>query len=189
MTTKIITESDLLAAMRAQANDKAMGMPHAFSERDVAYVWFRLPVLPDSGDLETAVSNALSAATEGGDYTEAPDPSDEPGSPYVKHIAANLAAAGVQVGADTGLREAARAVVDDLTDGRFTHATVTSGPALRVAIAAAPTPAIDRVKRAAYRLLSTPLHMVYGRDGEFTPCHCEACGELHAALAAMDATE
>ena len=97
MTTKIITESDLLAAMRAQANDKAMGMPHAFSERDVAYVWFRLPVLPDSGDLETAVSNALSAATEGGDYTEAPDPSDEPGSPYVKHIAASLAASGVSV--------------------------------------------------------------------------------------------
>ena len=45
--------------------------------------------------LETAVSNALSAATEGGDYTRAPEPSDEPGSPYVKHIAASLLAAGV----------------------------------------------------------------------------------------------
>ena len=45
--------------------------------------------------LETAVSNALSAATEGSDYAEAPDPSDEPGSPYVKHIAASLIAAGV----------------------------------------------------------------------------------------------
>ena len=45
--------------------------------------------------LEAAVSNALSAATEGGDYTRAPEPSDEPGSPYVKHIAASLLAAGV----------------------------------------------------------------------------------------------
>ena len=44
--------------------------------------------------LEEAVSNALSAATEGGEFTEAPEPSDEPGSPYVKAIAASLAASG-----------------------------------------------------------------------------------------------
>jgi len=54
--------------------------------------------MPDTDHLaalEAAVANALSAATEGSDYAEAPDPSDEPGSPYVKHIAASLIAAGV----------------------------------------------------------------------------------------------
>lgn len=45
--------------------------------------------------LEAAVSDALSAATEGSDCLEAPEPSDEPGSPYVRAIAAILAAAGV----------------------------------------------------------------------------------------------
>ena len=49
--------------------------------------------------LEAAVSNALSAATEGSDYAEAPEPSDEPGSPYVKHIVASLIAAGVTLAA------------------------------------------------------------------------------------------
>jgi hypothetical protein len=60
----------------------------------------------------------------------------------------------------------------------------------RAALAApqSAAPAIDRVKRAAYRLLSSPRHMVYGRDGEFTPCHCEACEDLHAALAALAAS-
>ena len=43
--------------------------------------------------LAEAVSDALAAATEGGDHTEAPEPSDEPGSPYVLHITASLLAA------------------------------------------------------------------------------------------------
>jgi hypothetical protein len=51
--------------------------------------------------LETAVANALSAATEGGSYTEAPDPSDEPGSPYVRLVAASLRAGGVVVAGDS----------------------------------------------------------------------------------------
>ena len=69
--------------------------------------------------LEAAVSNALSAATEGSDYLEAPEPSDEPGSDYVRAIAASLAAAGVGFAAPpAGLREA---LTPEQLDAGFGH--------------------------------------------------------------------
>jgi len=36
--------------------------------------------------LATVVSDSLAATTEGTDWAEAPEPSDEPGSPYVKRL-------------------------------------------------------------------------------------------------------
>ena len=51
----------------------------------------------DSGldALAEAVSDSLAATTEGTDYAEAPEPSDEPGSPYVLRLTNELAARGV----------------------------------------------------------------------------------------------
>jgi len=37
-----------------------------------------------------AVSDSLAATTEGTDYAEAPEPSDEPGSPYVRRLTNEL---------------------------------------------------------------------------------------------------
>jgi hypothetical protein len=48
--------------------------------------------------------------------------------------------------------------------------------------ALAPTPP-DALREAARRVLSAPLHMEYGPTGEFTPCRCEACAALRAAIA------
>jgi hypothetical protein len=41
--------------------------------------------------LERVLPDALSALTEGSDFQEAPEPSDEPGSPYVVALADEIA--------------------------------------------------------------------------------------------------
>ena len=51
------------------------------------------PVVTDA--LAEAVSDSLAATTEGTDYAEAPEPTDEPGSPYVMRLTNELAARGV----------------------------------------------------------------------------------------------
>jgi hypothetical protein len=47
--------------------------------------------------LAEQVSDALAATTEGTNYDEAPEPSDEPGSPYVMRLTNELHARGVRV--------------------------------------------------------------------------------------------
>jgi hypothetical protein len=82
--------------------------------------------------LETAVANALSAATEGGSYTEAPEPSDEPGSPYVRLVAASLRAAGVVVAPDSLDHTAREAVIAGVAlEGCFDCAGLEDDPERR----------------------------------------------------------
>jgi len=52
------------------------------------------PPAPAEG-LAEAVSDSLAATTEGTDWAEAPEPSDEPGSPYVLRLTNELRARGV----------------------------------------------------------------------------------------------
>lgn len=78
-----------------------------------------------SYELADAVSDALAATTEGTDWAEAPEPLDEPGSPYVLRLTNELAARGVEHG--TAAMEVVDAVIAMVIRGKMSSSTLPPG--------------------------------------------------------------
>lgn len=92
----------------ACCNDDEVALGRCTCGADVANAKIEAAILAlaapvSDAALRDAVSDSLAATTEGTDWAEAPEPSDEPGSPYVLRLANELASRGVTVAAPATL--------------------------------------------------------------------------------------